>query len=186
MPSWVEQTLHVVGRPSDVDRFVRTRFRPPDKGEFDHVLDLHRLCPLKRGEPKETYTHDSAGVLERSRTKTQASVIDRNISLVRRWVAVNRQIREQLLVPREIRFDILAIPTQLIGVFPAVDLVFEDRNEPVRIILNQYVDASSFRGDPGPVQIPGIDLDHRWRISGIDLDHRWRIGRRWGETGHPL
>lgn len=73
MPNWVEQTLHVVGRKADVDRFIRTGFLRRKKGQFDHLLDLHRLCPLKRGEPKETYTHDSAVVLDRSRTKTQVS-----------------------------------------------------------------------------------------------------------------
>jgi hypothetical protein len=73
MPNWVEQTLHVAGRKTDVDRFIKTGFLPRTKGQFDHLLDLHRLCPLERGEPKETYTHDSAVVLERSRTKTQAA-----------------------------------------------------------------------------------------------------------------
>jgi hypothetical protein len=73
MPNWVEQNLHVVGTKAEVDRFIQTGFLPRKEGQFDHLLDLHRLCPLKRGEPKGTYTHDSAVVLARSRTKTQAS-----------------------------------------------------------------------------------------------------------------
>ncbi|MDQ3419478.1 MAG: hypothetical protein M3541_11970 [Acidobacteriota bacterium] len=60
MPNWVEQNLHVVGSKADVDSFVSAGFVRRTKEQFDNLLDLHRLCPLKRGEPKTTYTHDSA------------------------------------------------------------------------------------------------------------------------------
>ena len=72
MPNWIEQELHVVGSKSDVDRFVRTGFSRQAKDRIDDLLDLRRLCPLKRGEPKSTYTHDSAVVLLHFRTRTQA------------------------------------------------------------------------------------------------------------------
>ena len=72
MPNWIEQVLHVVGSKSDVDRFVRTGFSRQAKDRIDDLLDLRRLCPLKRGEPKNTYTHDSAVVLLHFRTRTQA------------------------------------------------------------------------------------------------------------------
>ena len=72
MPNWVEQNLHVIGSKADVDAFIKTGFLPRTKERFDNLLDLHRLCPLKRREPKTTYTHDSAVVLMHFRTKTQA------------------------------------------------------------------------------------------------------------------
>lgn len=72
MPNWVEQNLHVVGSKADVDCFMRTGFRRRSEGQFDDVLELHALCPLKRRERRDTYTHDSAVVLMRYRTKTQA------------------------------------------------------------------------------------------------------------------
>ena len=72
MPNWVEQDLHVVGSKADIDRFLKTGFRRRHKGQFDNLLDLHALCPLKRREPKATYTHDSAVVLTHYRTRTQA------------------------------------------------------------------------------------------------------------------
>ena len=71
MPNWVEQDLHVVGSKADLDRFIRTGFRRKNKEQFDDLLDLRALCPLKRGEPKEVYTHDSAAVLMHYRTRTQ-------------------------------------------------------------------------------------------------------------------
>ena len=72
MPNWVEQNLHVVGSKADIDRFIQTGFIRRNKDQFDNLLDLRRLCPLKRREPKRTYTHDSAVVLMRYRTRTQA------------------------------------------------------------------------------------------------------------------
>ena len=72
MPNWVEQDLHVVGSKADIDRFIQTGFIRRNKDQFDDLLDLCRLCPLKRREPKTTYTHDSAVVLMRYRTRTQA------------------------------------------------------------------------------------------------------------------
>jgi len=72
MPNWVEQNLHVVGSKADVDRFIRTGFVRRSKGQFDDLLDLRRLCPLQRREPKSTYTHESAVVLRHYRTRTQA------------------------------------------------------------------------------------------------------------------
>ncbi len=72
MPNWVEQGLHVVGSKMEVDRFIRTGFVRRNKDQFDDLLFLRRLCPLRRGEPKTTSTHDSAVVLMRYRTRTQA------------------------------------------------------------------------------------------------------------------
>lgn len=72
MPNWVEQNLHVVGSKADVDRFIATGYSRRSKDQFDNLLDLHRLCPLKSRESRKTYTHDSAVVLMHYRTKTQA------------------------------------------------------------------------------------------------------------------
>ena len=72
MPNWVKQDLHVVGSKADIDRFMQTGFIRRNRDQFDNLLDLRRLCPLKRREPKSTYTHDSAVVLMRYRTRTQA------------------------------------------------------------------------------------------------------------------
>lgn len=72
MPNWVEQDMHVVGSKADIDRFIQTGFIRRNKDQFDDLLDLRRLCPLNRREPKRTYTHDSAVVLMQYRTKTQA------------------------------------------------------------------------------------------------------------------
>jgi hypothetical protein len=72
VPNWVEQNLHVVGSRADVDRFIRTGFVRRSKGQLDDVLDLRRLCPLLRREPKSTYTHESVVVLRHYRTRTQA------------------------------------------------------------------------------------------------------------------
>jgi hypothetical protein len=73
MPNWTEQTLHVVGAKADIDRFVRTGFIRRKPGEIDDVLDFLRLCPLKRRERKDTYTHPSGVVLMHLRTRTQAA-----------------------------------------------------------------------------------------------------------------
>lgn len=72
MPNWVEQDLHVVGSKIDIDRFIKTGFRRRHEGQFDNLLDLHVLCPLKRRERTDLYTHDSAVVLMHYRTRTQA------------------------------------------------------------------------------------------------------------------
>ena len=72
MPNWVEQNLHVVGSKPDVDAFITAGYLRRTREQFDNLLDLHRICPLKRREPKSTYTHDSAVVLMHYRTKTQA------------------------------------------------------------------------------------------------------------------
>jgi hypothetical protein len=80
MPNWVEQNLHVVGSKTDVDAFINAGFLRRNKERFDNLLDLHRLCPLKRREPKTTYTHDSAVVLVHFRTRTQAF-----FSMITRW-----------------------------------------------------------------------------------------------------
>ena len=73
MPNWVEQDLHVVGAKTDVDRFIRTGLIRRKAGEIDNVLDFERLCPLKRGDRKDTYTHPSGVILSHSRTRTQAN-----------------------------------------------------------------------------------------------------------------
>ena len=72
MANWVEQHLHVVGSKVEVDSFISAGYRPRNKNQFDSLLDLHALCPLKRREPKTTYTHDTAVVLIHYRTRTQA------------------------------------------------------------------------------------------------------------------
>jgi hypothetical protein len=72
MPNWVEQDLHVVGSKANIDRFIETGFRRKNKEQFDNLPDLRALCPLKRGEPKEVYTHDTAVILLHYRTRTQA------------------------------------------------------------------------------------------------------------------
>jgi hypothetical protein len=72
MANWVDQHLHVVGSKTDIDRFIGAGFRRKNREQFDNVLDLHALCPLKRTEAKEVYTHDSAVVLMHYQTRTQA------------------------------------------------------------------------------------------------------------------
>jgi hypothetical protein len=75
MPNWVDQDLHVVGPKADIDRFIRMGFRathrrddPAGSGEFL----FKRLCPLRRSQPKDTYTHDTGDVLMHCRTRTEA------------------------------------------------------------------------------------------------------------------
>jgi hypothetical protein len=72
MPNWTEQILHVVGTKTDVDRFIRAGYSRRSRDQFDNLLLFTRLCPLKRGEKKTTYTHDSGVVLTHFRTRTQA------------------------------------------------------------------------------------------------------------------
>jgi len=80
MPNWVEQDLHVIGRPGEVTRFIGTGFirRGPD--QLDDVLDFVRLCPLTRRDRKDTYTHRSGVVLTHLRTRTQA-----RFSMITSW-----------------------------------------------------------------------------------------------------
>lgn len=80
MPNWVEQDLHVVGPKLEVDRFMRTGFVRHKRGEIDDLLDFMRLCPLKRRERKDTYTHPSGVVLINFRTRTQAC-----LSMITSW-----------------------------------------------------------------------------------------------------
>jgi len=72
MPNWTEQTLHVAGPTAELDRFIRVGFTRKNREQFDNLLHFDRLCPLKRGEAKDTYTHDSGVVLIHFRTRTQA------------------------------------------------------------------------------------------------------------------
>jgi hypothetical protein len=82
MPNWVEQDLHVVGEKSDIDAFIRTGLVRRNTGFWRGAGELlfTRLCPLRRTDCKDTYTHESAVVLILSRTRTQAY-----ISLITSW-----------------------------------------------------------------------------------------------------
>jgi len=80
MPNWTEQTLHVVGPKVELDCFIRTGYTRKSREQFDNLLHFDRLCPLKRGEPESTYTHDSGVVLIHFRTRTQAS-----FSMITSW-----------------------------------------------------------------------------------------------------
>jgi hypothetical protein len=71
MPNWTEQELHVVGARREVDRFIRTGFTRRRRGELDDLLHFTRLCPLNRGERKDTRTHESGVVLRHFRTRSQ-------------------------------------------------------------------------------------------------------------------
>jgi hypothetical protein len=71
MPNWVFQDLHVVGSPETLDRFIERGFTRKAAGEIDDLLHFTRLCPLKRGDGKRTYSHDSGVVLRHFRTRTQ-------------------------------------------------------------------------------------------------------------------
>jgi hypothetical protein len=72
MPNETQQDLHIVGPKAEIDRFIRTGFTRRGPRQFDDLLHFTRLCPLKRGEPKTTYTHESGVVLGHFRTRTQA------------------------------------------------------------------------------------------------------------------
>jgi hypothetical protein len=72
MPNWTEQTLHVVGPTSEIDRFIRTGFTRRGRDQFDDLLHFTRLCPPNKREPKSTDTHDSGVILQHYRTRTQA------------------------------------------------------------------------------------------------------------------
>ena len=72
MPNWTEHNLHIVGGKADVDRFIRTGFTRRSSRQFDDLLEFRRLCPLKRGEPRDTYQPDNGDVLIHCRTRTQA------------------------------------------------------------------------------------------------------------------
>lgn len=72
MPNWVYQDLHVTGSREDIDRFFKKGFAQKAPGERDDLLHFRRLCPLKRGERKDVYTHESGVVLRHFRTHTQA------------------------------------------------------------------------------------------------------------------
>lgn len=70
--NWVDQDLHVVGRKTAVDRFIRTGFTRQRRGEWADWLHLHKLCPRPRGEKRDPYEPVTAGVLGHVRTRTQA------------------------------------------------------------------------------------------------------------------
>jgi len=72
MPNWTEQTLHLVGATPDIDRFIRTGFVRAHPRECEDLLHFRRLCPLKRGEPHDTYTRGPDLVTSHVRTRTQA------------------------------------------------------------------------------------------------------------------
>jgi len=80
MPNWVEQDLHVVGPKLEVDRFVRTGFIRRKGRGTDNLLSFARLCPLKRRDRRDTYTHESGVVLSHFRTHTQVL-----FSLITNW-----------------------------------------------------------------------------------------------------
>ena len=92
MANWVDQDLHVVGRKTDIDRFIRTGVRRQRGG--DEVLRLHKLCPPRGGVKRDPYQPAEAIVLNRLRTRTQAlfSMQTRNVlpetfyqALPKRW-----------------------------------------------------------------------------------------------------
>jgi hypothetical protein len=94
MANWVDQDLHVVGRKTAVDRFIRTGYTRHRRGEVDDLLHLDALCPPARGEKRHPYEPSTAIVLNRVRTRTQAlfSMQTRNLyptvfyrSLTRSW-----------------------------------------------------------------------------------------------------
>ena len=72
MPNETQNDLHIVGPKTEIDRFIRIGFTRRGPRQFDDLLRFTRLCPLKRGEPKSTYTHDTGVVLGHFRTRTQA------------------------------------------------------------------------------------------------------------------
>ena len=45
MPNWTEQQLHVVGKKTDIDRFLRVGYTPRRKGDLDALLQFDELCP---------------------------------------------------------------------------------------------------------------------------------------------
>ena len=84
MPNETQQDLHIVGPKAEIDRFIRTGFTRRGPRQFDDLLHFTRLCPLKRGEPKTTYTHDSGVVLGHFRTRTQAMFSMITVGTIRR------------------------------------------------------------------------------------------------------
>lgn len=80
MANWTEQDFHVVGSKTDIDRFIRTGFSRHGPQQTDDLLDFRKLCPLKRGEPKDTYSPDLGVVLSHFRTRTQAL-----FAMITRW-----------------------------------------------------------------------------------------------------
>src|SRR4029078_8800676 len=80
MPNWTEHTRHVVAPKVELDCFIRTGYTRKSREQFDNLLHFDRLCPLKRGDPKSTYTHDNGVVLIHFRTRTQAS-----FSMITSW-----------------------------------------------------------------------------------------------------
>ena len=72
MANWVDQDLHVVGRKTAVDRFIRTGFTRQCRGEWADWLHLDKLCPRRRGEKRDPHEPATAGVLGHVRTRTQA------------------------------------------------------------------------------------------------------------------
>src|SRR4051794_26833873 len=72
MPNWTEQNLHVVGPKADIDRFIRTGFIRANAQQCEDLLHFRLLCPLKRGEPHDTYTRGPGLVTSHLRTRTQA------------------------------------------------------------------------------------------------------------------
>ena len=80
MANWTEQDLHVVGPQREIDRFLRKGFTCGGPRQSEDLLHFRRLCPLKRGEPRDTYTPDVGVVLGHVRTRTQAL-----FSMITRW-----------------------------------------------------------------------------------------------------
>jgi hypothetical protein len=72
MPNETQQDLHVVGPKAEIDRFIRTGFTRRGRQQFDDLLHFRRLCPLKRGEPRSTYSQESGVVLIHFRMRSQA------------------------------------------------------------------------------------------------------------------
>ena len=98
MANWVDQDLHVVGRKTDLDRFIRTGFTRQRRGEWSDQLHLDKLCPRRRGEQRDSDQPATAIVLGQVRTRTQAlfSIQTRNVypdafyrRLPKKWPALS-------------------------------------------------------------------------------------------------
>ena len=85
MPNWVDQDFHIVGRKTEVDRFIRSGYVRRHPEQFDDLIFLDRLCPPpspRKGRRKSPAAEapDLGVVLAHFRTRTQAM-----FSMQTRW-----------------------------------------------------------------------------------------------------
>lgn len=71
MPNWTEQQLHVVGRKTDIDRFMRVGYERRRKGQTDNLLLFDALCTKPPGDADGAQI-DNGVALTHWRTSTQA------------------------------------------------------------------------------------------------------------------